>query len=398
MKLVWICHFTNEEIQKILPLWKKKPEFSSWISNMLKGFENREDIEIHVISPHEYLKRYTTITIRNIHYHFIPFGIPFWHRHWPNFFRFDIYTDFCFFNRQVKNVIKKIQPDMINLHGAENAYYSSVILDLYKTYPVLILIQGIISEYKNDKSLSIEIKKRISVEEKIFTKLKYFCGDSDASTYISYYNKNHIFFKLEYPVNEELITSIKDSVKKYDCIFFGRLTKDKGIVDFIKVISELKKSIPDIRACIVGGGNIQPFEKFSRDLGCFENIKFMGFVKSQSKLFELVKASKIFLAPSLVDRLPSTIREAMFLKIPIVAYATGAIPSVNTTRENILLVKKGDFAAMAKKTYMLLENSELREALADKAFEFYKNEFSLEVNLHLFLSAYKTILSNEKLT
>ena len=76
MKVVWICHFTNEEVQSKLPLWRAKNEFASWIPNMLKGFENRNDIEIYVISPHDYLKKLTTFSIRNINYLFIPYGIP----------------------------------------------------------------------------------------------------------------------------------------------------------------------------------------------------------------------------------------------------------------------------------------------------------------------------------
>ena len=127
IKIVWICHFTNAEMQSLLSLWKHKDEFASWIPNTLKGFENREDIELHVISPHEYLKRATKLTVRNIQYYFIPYGIPFWHRHWPGFFRFDSYSSFLSFRRKVKELINSIHPDMINLVGAENAYYSSSI-------------------------------------------------------------------------------------------------------------------------------------------------------------------------------------------------------------------------------------------------------------------------------
>ncbi len=102
LKVVWICHFTNAEIQTLLPLWKQKNEFASWIPNMLAGFENNKDIELHIISPHEYLKRTTKLSLRSINYCFIPFGIPFWHRHWPVFFRFDVFSKYYFFRKKVK--------------------------------------------------------------------------------------------------------------------------------------------------------------------------------------------------------------------------------------------------------------------------------------------------------
>jgi hypothetical protein len=131
LKIIWLCHFTNEEIQAQIPLWKKRNEFASWISNMAKGFENSDEVELHIISPHEYLKHKISLTLRNIHYHFIPFGIPLWHRHWPRFFRYDILTDFRAFRSGVAKLAKKIRPDLINLIGAENAYYSSTVLDYH---------------------------------------------------------------------------------------------------------------------------------------------------------------------------------------------------------------------------------------------------------------------------
>ena len=182
IKVVWICHFTNDEIQSLLPIWKHQDEFAPWIPNLLKGFENREDVEMHVISPHDYLKRTTKLSLRNIHFYFVPFGIPISHRHWPNFFRFDVFSNFYFFRKKIKKIVNNIKPDLINLIGAENSYYSSSILDFKPNYPILIFIQGFISEFKDEPKKSMELRNRIQVEEKIFKSFKYFCGEQDSST------------------------------------------------------------------------------------------------------------------------------------------------------------------------------------------------------------------------
>ena len=394
VKVVWVCHFSNAEVQSLLPLWKNKDEFASWIPNTLVGFENREDIEIHVISPHEYLKKDTKIRINGISYYFLSYGIPFYHRHWPGIFRFDLFTDFFNFRRKGKNIIKKIKPDLINIIGAENAYYSSIALDLYKKYPVLITIQGFISEFRDQLKKPANLKKRIQIEEQILATHTWFSGDAEISPYISKYNTSFQYFPVEHPANEALAFSIPEKDKIYDCIYFGRLVVDKGIVDFIRVIAELKKKLPGIKACVIGSGNADEFIRLAKELHCFQNIEFVGFVKSQKELFEYVKASKVFLAPPLIDRLSSTIREAMLLKVPVVSYATGAIPSINSEDENIFLVETGDFLKMAQKTLLLLQNVELSLQLAEKAFLYYQKEFSLEVSMKNFLSAYKTILDS----
>lgn len=396
LKVVWICHFSNSEMQSYLPLWRKKNEFASWIPNILKGFENLENIELHVISPHEYLRKNKNFSLRNIKYHFIPSGMPILHRHWPNKLRLDLFTNFWSFRVRVKKIINSVSPDIINLHGVENAYYSMSILDFEKTYPILITIQGFISEHKDIIRLSKEVRNRIRVEEKILRSFKYFSGEQDSSIYIKSYNPKHTFYRLYYPINEKYVQIIGRSKKKYDCVFFGRITKSKGVEDFINVIAELKKTKPNVSSIIIGGGSVVSFIKMAEKLNCKENIEFAGFIKSQKELFELVKSSRVFLVPTHRERLSSTIREAMQLKIPIVAYATGGIPFINEHDENILLVKTGDFKEMANKTLQLLKDKKLSGQLSEKAFIYSKNEYSLHTNTDRFINAYYSILKEYK--
>lgn len=395
LRIVWLCHFTNEEMQTHLPLWKRINEFASWIPNMARSFEKRKDVELHIISPHEYLKRTTSLEIRNIKYHFIPVGMPLYRRHWPGFFRHDVISNFADFRQKTCLVIKQIKPDIINLIGAENAYYSSAILDLKNDYPIIVGIQGFISQFKDIKGKSPELRKRIEIEERILKEFKYFYGEQDSSTYIAAYNPTHRFFRLYFPVNEEYAFSIPDTEKKYDCIYYGRLSQSKGTEDFIKVIAELKKQIPNIKACIAGGGNQTAFKILAQDLGCLQNIEFTGFLKTQKELFERVKTSKVFLAPPHKERLSSTIREAMYLKVPIVAYATGGIPYINEFDENIYMVKTGDYKAMAEKTMLLLNDETVRNNLAEKAYHYAISEYSLAVNTERLIAAYKEILEKK---
>ena len=394
IKVVWICHFTNEEVQSLLKVWKNANEFAPWIPNFLRGFENNKDVEIHVIAPHDYLRRKTKFELRNIQYHFIPFGIPFVHRHWPSYFRLDVYSNFIFFRKKVRKIINEIKPDLINLMGAENSYYSASILDVKENYPILICIQGFISEFNDEPNKSKELKNRIHFEEKILKSFKYFCGEQDSSNYISGYNPEHKFFKLYFPVNENLIPGLKDMSKSYDCIYFGRLEKSKGAEDFIRVIGEIKKMKPSVKAFITGMGDLFPLQHLAEELNCSKNIEFHPFIKSQDKLFEYVKASKVLLVPTHKERLPATIRESMMLKVPIVAYSTGGIPYINEFSENIYLVDTGDYKKMAQKTLNLIESEPLRNQLANRAYNYCISEYKCEINTERLISAYYNILNN----
>jgi glycosyltransferase involved in cell wall biosynthesis len=396
MKIVWLCYFSNAEAQTHLPLWKNIDEYASWIPNMVKGFECRNDIELHIIAPHEYLKKTTSFELRNIKYHFVPVGMPIYRRHWPSFFRYDVMSDFAYFRRKTKYIVKQIQPDVVNLIGAENAHYSSAILDFKNDYPVIIGIQGFISQFKELKNKSLYLIKRIEVEETILKIFTHFYGEQDSSTYIKNYNPNHNFYRLYFPVNEELAISTPTIEKIYDCIYYGKLSQAKGTEDFIKVIAELKKQKSDIKACIAGGGDQYPFKALAKELNCFQNIEFTGFLKTQKELFEHVKASRVFLAPPYFERLSSTIREAMYLKVPIVAYATGGIPYINEFDANIYMVPTGDYKAMAVKTLLLLNDETLRKNLAEKAYKYAVNEYSLSINTKRLISVYEEMLKKRE--
>ena len=68
-------------------------------------------------------------------------------------------------------------------------------------------------------------------------------------------------------------------MKNMIVIFFGRLSVEKGVDDFIKVIAEIKKKKPDIKACVIGDGDIRPYRSLANTFNCVSNIDFIGFLK-----------------------------------------------------------------------------------------------------------------------
>jgi len=56
LTIAWICHFTNSEIQHIIKPWNRINEIAPWITQLAKLFESEKRIELHIISPHEYIR------------------------------------------------------------------------------------------------------------------------------------------------------------------------------------------------------------------------------------------------------------------------------------------------------------------------------------------------------
>lgn len=400
LRIVWICHFTNNEIQDKLPLWKRFNEFASWISNAIAGFEKRDDVELHIVAPHIYLKRDTHFILRNVNYYFLSYGFPIINRPWPSFFSLDSICAYPYISRKIVKTVIKINPDVVNLQGAENAYYSSSILRLEKKFPCVITIQGFAGHMKDKKS-QINIR-RIKVEIEILKKFKYFYLDYDAISIVREYSPNMVGKTIWWPANEDMIDKANEVAyheKIYDVLYCGRMEHTKGIEDFIKVVALLKIRMPNVKACIIGEclpDYLKYLKDLAKSLSCFDNIHFIGFVQTQSEMFDFFKRSKVFLVPTLVDRYPSTIREAIRLKIPVIAYRTGNIPWTNNRRENIVLIEHGNDMQMAIEAEILLKDKERQNRLIDSAWQFYEEEFSCNKNVDRFIRGYDAVIRDFK--
>lgn len=395
IKVVWICHFVNSEIQKCLPLKKNSSEMAPWISILLEELRLVNEIDLHVISPFRWLKKDYSFSKEGINYYFIKTGMPLFHRHWPRFLKVDLWSNYFINKYKIKKLVNKISPDIINLHGVENAYYSSSIFAL-KKYPVLITIQGLhsLSKYRQSNVL---LNSLIRNELKILKEFKYYgIRVKYLEEYIRSINPKAKFHWFKYP----FITSNKlDNIsfnKIYDCIFFARITKDKGIEDLIRAMALVKDKLPSVTLQIVGDCE----EKYKKHLLEMINnydlnstIIFRGFVKDRKELHMLVALSKVTVLPTYNDILPGTIIESLKIGTPTIAYAANGVVDFNSEEEIIKLVVIGDVNNLAQQIINLLTNHHLRILLGVKGKIYADKYFNNKEELKKMIIAYKQIIN-----
>lgn len=402
IKIAWICEFSSEFIQNNIPLWKKTPPYGAWISTTLEGFKNSKEFEIHVISPHQYLKKDYSFEDEGVFYHFFSAGIPFIKRTWPPFFNLDLFTNYYFYTRKIRRIIRKIKPALINLHGAEVPRHSSSVLELYQQYPVLVSIQGFISldVYGQNDSLK---KKRIQVESEIIQKCSYFGGDADSKLIIKNMRGTDFeYYNYYYPIGSHIEKFAELSMpKEFDLLFWGRIVKDKGAEDFLALVSKLKANFPGIKACYIGPVGSAYFEFLKEQavkLGCEKNILFKGFIRSDEELYTTVLKARILVTPTYNDRFPTVIREAVCLRLNVISYSTGSIPQFNNGEERILLTKQGNIENLVRHAEKLMTDHPYFDELSAKAYQHGVEEFSVKCNCDKMMCAYRDILQKKSTT
>ena len=179
-------------------------------------------------------------------------------------------------------------------------------------------------------------------------------------------NSSAILHWHSYPKKEITPYSVE---KKYDLVFFARLSKDKGINDLLKALSIIKKEKPDINLCIMGIGKMDTLKKLASDLNIIENIFWAGFLPTQDDVHQLASQARISVLPTYHDIISGTIVESLFLKLPVVAYNAGSIHEVNNKEEIISLVDIGDVQGLVKAIEKLLGNEKLLKEKAEKGYQ-----------------------------
>jgi glycosyltransferase involved in cell wall biosynthesis len=395
IKIVLICHFMNTTLQRALGMDGNEKELAPWISLEIEEIKKRNDIELHVISPFYKITRNKSFSDHDIHYHCIKIGIPFIPRHWPSYFRINAWTNFYLFNLQVRRLVNKIKPDLVNLSGAENAYYSSSVLGI-KGYPILVTIQGFVSLNSEKVVKNPIVLKRIQIEEKIFKNLKYFAIEATfMEKFIRNFNPDARMFWFHLPFAKTNVTT--NVSKEYDIVFFARVTKMKGIEDLIKAVSISRAHIPDIKLCVIGESDIDYqiyLNEMIENLNLKDNIVFKGFVSTQTTMHKEVVKAKISVLPTYNDTIPGTIVESMLLGVPVISYNTGGIPDLNKDGENIILVEQGNVVRLADEIIRLLTNDKLRDELAAGALKYASEEFDNTHSVNLMIEAYKAVIED----
>jgi glycosyltransferase involved in cell wall biosynthesis len=115
------------------------------------------------------------------------------------------------------------------------------------------------------------------------------------------------------------IDVIPASPHSSDIIFAGRFIREKNVDVLIGAVDILRTGIPDIRAVIVGDGpEKDALHRLVRERHLEKNVTFTGFLDDPDEVIALMKASKVFVFPSIREGFGMAALEAMACGIPVV--------------------------------------------------------------------------------
>lgn len=411
IKVVWLCVVSNDSIRKNLPLrsliihnyirkllGKRQFYFNDiaqWITNGVINMQaHSETIELHIVSPHsKMIHNICEFSIDNIHYHFFEHENDSILYRIKKYFRYENHS-FKKNRLLIDKIIKKINPDIVHLHGAENPSYSLYALDTgSQEYPLVLSLQTLMSAPNFENNYPIaenEYLFRSTIERKIIQRADYIGSRVPTfKNYIwSYIKKDAVFLNTSLMVGEEI--EQYDVVKEYDFIYFSaNINKafDLAIAGFY----ELQKRHPEVSLLVIGGYSydyLDAIKKIYPDPNLWKRVHFKGLQPTHRDVTSYVKKAQFALLPLKVDFVSGTIREALSLGLPVVTTRTEGTPTLNQKRITVLISDIGDAHQLANNMETLLQSESLKRELVRNGYTTLKEMCNNRKEAEILTQAY----------
>jgi L-malate glycosyltransferase len=218
--------------------------------------------------------------------------------------------------------------------------------------------------------------------------------DLKRETFESFRITNHIEVIPNFIDLEKFKKQKKDHFKRAICpndesllVHTSNFRKVKRVNDVVRIFANVRKEIPAKLLMIGDGPERQRAETLCRQLGIWEEIRFLGKLEAVE---EVLSVADIFVMPSEKESFGLAALEAMACEVPVISSDTGGLPELNIDGVTGFMSPVGDVEAMTKNALFVLDKDNLPRFKAN-ALQRAK-EFDISRILPIYESYYEQIL------
>jgi len=108
----------------------------------------------------------------------------------------------------------------------------------------------------------------------------------------------------------------------------------------------------------------------------------------------IIKSSSIVVVPSRMESLPTTVKEAFYLNVPVIGTDVGGIPELIINNETGIIVPPENPNELSQAVNELLSNKEKANKLAKNGNNFVKNNMTWDIVLPKYIKFYEQLLQS----
>jgi N-acetyl-alpha-D-glucosaminyl L-malate synthase BshA len=199
---------------------------------------------------------------------------------------------------------------------------------------------------------------------------------------------NFIDFSLHNYIFDQDLHAHFTSGKEKIIIHISNFRPVKRVTDVIRIFAKVRSKLP-VKLLMVGDGpQREVAEYLCREMGCSDDVKFLGKIKDVSRLLAI---SDLFLLPSEKESFGLVALEAMAASIPVISTNIGGLARVNIDGKTGFTSEVGDLDKMADDAISLLSDGEKYRSFSVQANQIAKH-YDLPKILPLYEEAYQEAL------
>ena len=329
------------------------------------------------------------------------------------------------YNKENEEIMEKaldeFKPDVVHLNNFQRQLSASIIKPIKKrNIPIVFTahdVQAIcpaITMMDNDKNPC-----ELCMKGKYINCIKKSCNKgsklkSALGAIEGYYYRNHKIYtdKIDYiitpsefyrtkfiedGINPNKIQAIHNSIEMNDynvetkddgyALYFGRLSKEKGILNLINAFAKCNKG----NLYIAGEGpEKEKIEKIIKENSLEDRVKLLGFLDKE-QMTDVTRKCKFVVVPSIwYENCPYSVLETLAIGKPIIGSNMGGIPELVIDNENGFIYNTVD--ELTEKMNVLFENEDLVKQFSKKSKELAKQNYDREVYYNKLKQIYDKVI------
>jgi glycosyltransferase involved in cell wall biosynthesis len=171
-------------------------------------------------------------------------------------------------------------------------------------------------------------------------------------------------------------------------VFLGAVSHHKGILMLAETYKKIKT---DYILKIIGTGDcVEELKAIIKD---HSNIEYIGFLSGMDRI-DILKNAYCTISPSVFfETFGMTVLESLSCAVPVIASNVGAFPELVLHGKTGLLFEPGDSLQLKERIEALISDPDLCRRLGKNGYDYYKSNFTKEINYSLLKGIYKDAIS-----
>ena len=167
------------------------------------------------------------------------------------------------------------------------------------------------------------------------------------------------------------LSNLKKDETKCKILLLGSVGKRKGHFDALKALPIVLKKYPNVILLFAGPdeffGATDELKFIVDQYRLFEKVFFLGPITGKYKI-DMLHSCSMMILPSHGENMPISVMEGMAAKLPVITSDVGALPELLENGRLGMLIKAGDYEALARNIIQLIESPQLAATLSEKAY------------------------------